>query len=203
VSDTYATLEQMKAAVRFQSDFDDSLLETALEAATTWINGWCDRSFYAAGTAVGAVTSRDYIPTGLYDPLQIDDAVEIVSVKIDDNFDRTFSVTLRPIDFQVEPLNQTTYGIVLPFTRLRPFEDGYWPTFRNQATVRVEARYGWPEVPDAVREACILQASRLFTRLDAPLGIAGFGDLGGMRVSRFADPDVELLLGPYRRVRYA
>jgi hypothetical protein len=203
MSDTYATLEQMKAAVRFQSDFDDSLLETALEAATTWINGWCDRSFYAAGTAVEDVTSRDYIPTGLYDVLQIDDAVEIVAVKIDDNFERTFPITLRPIDFQAEPLNQTSYGLALPFTRIRPFEDGYWPTFRQQATVRVEARYGWPEVPDAVREACILQASRLFTRLDAPLGIAGFGDLGGMRVSRFADPDVELLLGPYRRVRYA
>jgi hypothetical protein len=96
-----------------------------------------------------------------------------------------------------------TYGLVLPFTRLRSYEDGYWPVWRGQPTVRVFARYGWPEVPDAVREATILQASRLFTRLDSPLGVAGFGDMGAMRVSRFVDPDVEQLLAPYRRVRYA
>jgi len=196
----YATLSQVKSALRITDQVDDSLLNTAISSASRWVDGWCDRTFVAAGTAI---TARDYIPTGLYEPLPIDDAAQIVAVKIDDNFDRTFSVTLRPIDFQAEPINETSYGLVLPFTRIRPFEDGYWPTFRKQATVRVEARYGWPAVPDAVREATILQASRLFTRLDAPLGIAGFGDMGGMRISRFADPDVELLLAPYRRVRYS
>jgi hypothetical protein len=199
----YATLSQVKSALRITDQIDDGLLNTAISSASRWVDGWCDRTFVAAGTAISSVTSRDYIPTGLYDPLLIDDAVEIVSVKIDDDFDRTFPVTLRAIDFQAEPLNETTYGLVLPFTRLRPFEDGYWPTFRNQATVRVEARFGWPAVPDAVREATILQASRLFTRLDSPLGVAGFGDMGAMRVSRFVDPDVEQLLAPYRRVRYA
>lgn len=200
MSDTYATLEQMKSAVRFQSDFDDDLLQTALEAATDWVNGWCDREFFPA---TSAVTTRDYVPTGIRDVLAIDDTVEVISVKTDEDFDRTFATTLNPIDFQVEPANEKRYGLLLPFNRIRPQEDGYWPTFREQATVRVEARFGWPETPVAVREATILQASRLFTRLDAPLGIAGFGDLGGMRVSRFADPDVELLLGPYRRIRYA
>jgi len=196
----YATLQQVKSALRITDQIDDSLLNTAISSASRWVDGWCDRTFIAAGTAV---TSRDYIPTALYEPLLIDDAVEIVTVKIDDNFDRTFPVTLRTIDFQAEPLNQTTYGLVLPFTRIRPFEDGYWPTFRSQATVRVAARYGWPAVPEAVREATILQASRLFTRLDSPLGVAGMGDMGVMRVSRFVDPDVEQLLAPYRRVRYA
>jgi hypothetical protein len=199
----YATLSQVKSALRITDQIDDSLLNTAISSASRWVDGWCDRTFVAAGTAVQDITSRDYIPTGLYEPLPIDDAVEIVSVKIDDDFDRTFPVTLRPIDFQAEPINETSYGLVLPFTRLRPFEDGYWPTFRKQATVRVEARYGWPAVPDAVREATILQASRLFTRLDSPLGVAGFGDMGAMRVSRFVDPDVEQLLAPYRRVQYA
>jgi hypothetical protein len=196
----YATLSQVKSALRITDQIDDSLLNTAISSASRWVDGWCDRTFTKA---TSQVTSRDYTPTSLYAPLPIDDAVEIVSVKIDDDLDRTFAVTLRAIDFQSEPVNNLADGLLWPYTRLRPFEDGYWPTFRDQATVRVEARYGWPEVPDAVREATILQASRLFTRLDAPLGIAGFGDMGGMRVSRFADPDVELLLSPYRRVRYS
>jgi len=53
-----------------------------------------------------------------------------------------------------------------------------------------------------VREATILQASRLFTRLDSPLGVAGFGEMGAMRVSFKGDPDVMMLLAPYRRSKF-
>jgi hypothetical protein len=201
----YATLAQVKSALRITDQVDDNLLNTAIQSASRWVDGWCDRSFApaAAGTAVGAFTSRDYTPTDRFGTIYIDDCVEVSEVRIDDDLDQTFSKTLQTVDYLLEPVNEERYGLILPFTRLRPYEDGYWPMFRERPTVRVFARYGWPAVPEAVREATILQSSRLFTRLDAPLGIAGFGDLGGMRVSRFVDPDVEMLLAPYRRVRYA
>jgi hypothetical protein len=196
----YATLAQVKSALRITDQIDDSLLSTAISSASRWVDGWCDRDFTPAGTAV---TSRDYTPNVTFGVIQIDDCVEVTEVRVDDDLDRTFSKTLQTVDWLPEPVNAKTYGLVLPFTRLRTYEDGYWPVFRGQPTVRVFARYGWPEIPSAVREATILQSSRLFTRLDAPLGIAGFGDLGGMRVSRFVDPDVEQLRAPYRRIRYA
>jgi hypothetical protein len=195
----YCTLNELKAALSITDNIDDSVLQTAITSASTWVDGWCYRSFEAAGTGGTAVTDRDYIPTGTFEPLFIDDCVEIVQVRLDDDLDGTFADTLTAVDFQAEPVNATTGGLALPFTRLRPFEDGYWPTFRGQATVRVSARYGWPGIPDAVREATIFQASRLFTRRDSPLGVAGFGDMGAMRVSRFVDPDVEMLLAPYRK----
>jgi hypothetical protein len=56
-------------------------------------------------------------------------------------------------------------------------------------------------VPIAITQACVVQASRLFKRLDSPLGVAGFGDLGVVRVGRALDPDVEQLVSPYRRMR--
>jgi hypothetical protein len=43
---------------------------------------------------------------------------------------------------------------------------------------------------------------RQFKRYDSPLGVAGFGDIGVMRVSR-VDPDVAALLEPYVKVRVA
>ena len=52
-------------------------------------------------------------------------------------------------------------------------------------------------------QAAIIQASRIFARLSSPLGVAGFGDIGVMRVQSKVDPDVEVLLQPYRRLRYA
>jgi len=65
--------------------------------------------------------------------------------------------------------------------------------------VRVTATWGWATTPQSIATATRLQASRLFKRADSPLGVAGFGDMGAMRVSRYMDPDVELLLAPYRR----
>ena len=196
----YATLAQVKSALRITDQIDDNLLNTAIGAASRWVDAYCDRSF-TSGTAV-----REYVPTGRMDPLIIDDLASdaFVKIDIDEDLDRTFSTTLRPIDFQLEPVNNRAAGQDgWPYTRIRPQEEGYWPVaLERRATVRVEGVFGWNEVPDAVREATILQASRLFTRLDSPLGVAGFGDMGAMRVSFKGDPDVIMLLAPFRRTRF-
>ncbi|HEY7821590.1 MAG TPA: head-tail connector protein [Acidimicrobiia bacterium] len=194
----YATLAQVKAALRITDQVDDSLLNTAITAASRWVDGYCGREFeVASGTS-----TRDYVPSGRMEPLMVDDLTSVVSIKIDEDLDRTFVTTLNEIDFQLEPVNALSFGNAYPYTRIRPQEDGYWPTSYNRATVRVEATFGWPEVPDAVRDATILQASRLFTRLESPLGVAGFGDMGAMRVSFRGDPDVLMLLAPYRRAKF-
>jgi hypothetical protein len=66
--------------------------------------------------------------------------------------------------------------------------------------VRVTAKWGWPAVPYPINQACILQAARIYKRYDSPLGVAGFGDLGAIRVSRFLDPDVAQMVEPYRKM---
>lgn len=196
----YATLAEVKSALNISDTVDDTLLTSTIEAASRLIDGYCGRNFeVAAGTA-----SRDYAPTGRYQPLLIDDATSIVSVKIDDDLDYGFAETLvADVDYQSEPLNANVAGMTFPYYRLRPMEDGYWPMGRSgRATVRVEATYGWPALPDGVRQACIIQSSRLFARYDSPLGVAGFGDLGVIRVGTRIDPDVQMLLDPYRRIEF-
>jgi hypothetical protein len=194
----YATLAQVKAALRITDQIDDALLNTSISAASRWVEGWCGRNFeVASGTAV-----RDYVPSGRMEPLIVEDLTSVVSIKIDEDLDRTFGTTLAEIDFQLEPVNGRSFGNQFPFYVIRPQEDGYWPTYFERATVRVEATFGWPALPDAVREATILQASRLYTRLSSPVGVVSFGDMGAIRVSRFVDPDVEMLLAPYRRNRF-
>jgi hypothetical protein len=194
----YATLNELKASLDISDNVDDTQLNAALTAASGWIDGYCGRTF---GTASGTAT-RDYVPTGMYEPLYIDDCTTVVSVKVDDDLDRSFATTLGTADWQAEPVNSETDGLAYPYHRLRPIVDGYWPIYNRQATVRVEATYGWAAVPAAVTTATILQAARLFARSGAPLGVLGFGDAGTVRVSRFADPDVEMLLAPYRLRRY-
>jgi hypothetical protein len=193
----YCTLAQVKGALRITDQIDDALLNTSIEAASRFIDGYTDRSF---GTA--ALGTALYIPTGRMDDLAVDDLTSITSIQIDEELDETFSTTLRPIDFLPLPVNSRSGGIPFPFTLIRPQEDGYWPTAYGRATVRIVGNFGWPETPAAVREAAILQASRLYTRLSSPVGVVSFGDMGAIRVSRFVDPDVDMLLGPYKRVRF-
>jgi Phage gp6-like head-tail connector protein len=51
----------------------------------------------------------------------------------------------------------------------------------------------WTEpMPDAVHEACLLHAARLYRRRDSLDGTIGWGDMGAIRVGR-VDPDVEML----------
>ncbi|HEY7824862.1 MAG TPA: head-tail connector protein [Acidimicrobiia bacterium] len=197
----YCTLSELKASLRITDNVDNSLLAQAITSASGWVDGYCERTFEAAGTAA---TARDYMPSSRYAVLPIDDAVAITSVKIDDGLDGTFATTLTTADWQAEPINGRAGGLSLPFMRIRPLEDGYWPldVFENRATVRVTARWGWSATPGGVTQATILQAARIFTRLSSPLGVAGFGDMGVVRVSRFVDPDVEALLQPYRRIQF-
>jgi hypothetical protein len=115
--------------------------------------------------------------------------------------DGVFDQTWSPTDYQLEPVNGVTDGLTVPFTRIRAVENYLYPVEADQALVKVTAVFGWPAVPIAITQACVIQSSRLFKRLDSPLGVAGFGDMGAVRVSRYLDPDVEQLIAPYRSTR--
>jgi hypothetical protein len=45
-------------------------------------------------------------------------------------------------------------------------------------------------------------AMRLYKRMDSPLGVAGIGDIGVIRVSRI-DPDIDAMISPFKKIRMA
>lgn len=192
IANGYASLNQIKAAARITDAVDDSLLEMAVESASRMIDAECDRNFYTSGTA-----TRDFTPNDMY-TVDTDDLTSIVSVKLDDTGDLTFPITLAATDYQTEPLNQRVSGNPYPIYRLRMIGDYLLPIWGNQATVRIEGVYGFTPLPIQVTQACIIQASRIFKRLDSPLGVAGFGDMGAIRVGK-VDPDVAMLIRPFKK----
>jgi hypothetical protein len=193
ITNGYCTLTQIKAATRITDNIDDALLEMAVESASRMIDAECDRNFYSSGTA-----SRDFIPNDSI-VVDTDDLASIVSVKIDDTGDLTFPVTLADSDYQAEPVNQKVSGNDFPITRLRMIGDYLLPVDGKQATVRIEGVYGFIPTPIQVTQATLIQASRIFKRLDSPLGVAGFGDMGAIRVGK-VDPDVAMLIRPFKKI---
>jgi hypothetical protein len=194
ITQGYATLLDVKSALRITDSLDDSLLETAIESASRMVDGFTARTFSNAGTAVRNFAATDAIN------LIIDDAITVTEVASTDEIGDTYTVW-KLTDYQLEPVNGRADGLYSPFTGIRAINDYSWPVVDQQALVRITGTWGWPQIPTAVKQATIIQASRLFKRLDSPLGVAGFGDMGAIRVGRYLDPDVEQLLMPYRIMR--
>ena len=201
ITNGYATLAEVKAALRITDTVDDDLLETSIEAASREIDGMAERVFYNAGTA-----TRVYLPDDSY-VVSIDDLQSIVHLKTSSTGE-TFDTTWAESDYQLEPLNGVVSGLAQPFTRIRAIGRYLFPLWdpRNvnahEATVEVRGVFGFASIPAAINQAAIILSIRQFKRYDAPLGVAGFGDVGAIRVGRY-DPDVEALVGPYKKVRMA
>jgi hypothetical protein len=194
ITNGYATLSDVKAALRITDNLDDSLLETAIESASRMIDSYTARTFSNAGTAVRNFAATDSLN------LIIDDAISVTTVQSTDEIGDTYT-TWAATDYQLEPLNSRSDGLYMPYTGIRAVNDYTWPVVDQQALCRITAVWGWAAVPTAIKQATIIQSSRLFKRLDSPLGVLGMGDLGQIRVSRYLDPDVEQLAMPFRIMR--
>ena len=196
ITNGYATLEEVKNALRITDSVDDTLLEMAVESASRLIDGTAGRQFYSIGTATRYfVAQDDFI-------VETDDLrSDTVIIKTSGNADGVFDTTWDSDDYQLEPLNGILDGIEWPFTRVRAIGDYWWPISGGEALVEITGVWGWTYVPIAIKQACIIQSSRIYKRLDSPLGVAGFGEMGAMRISRDLDPDVAQLVMPYKRMR--
>lgn len=196
ITNGYATLAETKAALRISDAIDDTLLEMAIESASRLIDGYAARNFYSSGSA-----TRYYVADTEF-VVQVDDLANgTVTVRSSEQGNGQFDVTWNTDDYQLEPLNAVLDGQAWPYTSIRAIGDYLWPIEGGEALVQITGTWGWPSVPIAIKQACIIQASRIYKRLDSPLGVAGFGDLGAIRVSRNLDPDVEQLVMPYKRMR--
>ncbi len=194
ITNGYASLSETKAALRITDSVDDSLLEMAIESASRLIDGYTYRYFYNAGTA-----TRDFVASDSYLTI-IDDLISLSELKTTDEIGSEY-VTWGSADYQLRPVNGKQDGLNVPYTSILSTDDLLFNILGEQALVRVTGVWGWSAVPIAVKQATIIQASRIYKRLDSPLGVAGFGDLGAIRVGRSLDPDVEQLVMPYRIMR--
>lgn len=195
ITNGYATLIQTKAALGIQDGFEDSLIEMAIESASRQIDSYTERVFYNAGTAV-----RIYSPLDNY-VLATDDFISVSKVETSEDgesWDTEWSAT----DWQAEPLNNLAGGLVTSYTQIRAVDNYLFPVREGEATARLTGVWGWSSVPIAITQATIILASRIFKRLDSPLGIIS-GELGSMRVGFRLDPDVQHLIEPYRKIRMA
>ena len=197
----YVEADELKHALRIDDTVVDPEIGFAISAASRAIDAYCGRSFgktEAAETRIFADTDAAALDGR---GLVIDDVAASLGlvVGVDEGDDGTFGTTYAVgTDVRLWPWNAEGEG--RPWTELRTVGSKRFP--RRARAVQVTAQWGWPEVPALVKQACLIEALRLFKRKDAPFGVAGSTELGGaepMRLLARLDPDVELLLAGLRR----
>lgn len=195
ISNGYATLLQIKSAIGISDGIDDPMLEMAIESASRQIDSYTERYFYNAGTATKIFAPLDewVCPT--------EDFITLTQVQTSEDGE-SWDTTWTTDDWQAEPLNGRAGGLVTSYTQIRAVEDYLFPYRQGEATVRLTGTWGWSATPIAITQATVILASRIFKRLDSPLGIIS-GELGSMRVGFRLDPDVQHLIEPYRKIRMA
>jgi hypothetical protein len=197
----YATLTELKTFVGIADAADDATLTLALDAASAQVDQFCDRTFAQDAD----VTTRDYMVTNP-GRLEVDPISTLTGLVVatDDNGDGTFETTWPAGDYRLEPINAAAAGV--PWDRIVTLGSRWFPKHNYRPGVRITARFGWPggAAPAPVKNATLIQASRLWKRKDAPFGVAGSVEFGSeIRLLAKLDPDVESLLRPYRRMWWA
>lgn len=196
ITNGYCTLAELRGRMNIPAadTGSDTIYEATIEAASRAIDGFTGRRFYQITATARVFTAED---SGW---LEVPDLVSVTTFQTDSDGDRTYEDTWATTDYDLEPFNASDVG--LPYTWVEITPDGlYSLPVGTRKGIKITGTWGWPSVPLPIKEATILQAMRIAKRPSAPFGI----DLGGidqgaaMRIPAI-DPDVKMLVAPYRRV---
>jgi hypothetical protein len=194
VNNRYATVAEAKTRLGIDDTVDDTIIGQVLDAVSRSIDEWTGRYFYSA-------TETRYYTSEWDDLIQVDDLVSVTSIGTDEDNDRVYEKTWSVTDYDLYPHNAEVVG--KPYSRIYMAPNGLYSFPASIAKgVKLIGSFGWPAVPAPVKEATLIQAGRIFKRKDAPFGVTGSttAEMGQLLVIPKIDPDVEMMLRPYRKM---
>ena len=193
ITNGYCTLAELhtRLDIATADTADDTTMEAIIETASRHIDNYCRRHFYAA-------TETRYFTAAWGDWLEVDDILTVTTLKTDIDGDRTYETTWETADYDLMPHNAVTDGA--PYTSINTTPQGTQAFPTGRKAVQIVGSFGYAATaPKPVKEACLLLATFILKRRDAPFGVLAGGEFEqAVSVSKWP-PDVLSLLQPYRR----
>jgi hypothetical protein len=161
------------------------------------VDGFCRRGFYRK-------TRTLYFTPD--DPccLDVPDLVSVTSLLTDSTNTGTYDRTWATTDYALTPVNAPSEEPAQPYTRVfvstLSGTNNYTFPVGTQNGARLIGVYGWPEVPDPVREVTLLAGLNFLSQLSAPSGVVTSEALGAFIVSPAFTKLANLMLIPFRRM---
>lgn len=163
IGDAYATVGEYRSHIDKDSSEQDTAIAVDLLATSRWLERRLGvetfnkdettsvRVYIGKGSSVLKLLTDDGRQAGIA-------STGSLSIKVDDDDDGSFAdeTALATSDYELRPLNAAVgpepkpwTSIVLPTWSSR----GTWSAGRR---IQVTAQHGWPSVPSAIKEACII-----------------------------------------------
>src|SRR6185369_12138074 len=153
----YISLTEFKVTAELaQTNFADYDAQRAITSASRGIDEYTGRFFYQSGTAQQMVYEWCGGPC-----IEVDDIVTLGTVTVDYNRDGVYETTwTQGTDFLIAPYNAAFTS--KPYEELELLPNArYHRPIPYPALVKVTATFGWPEVPEPVKQATSILAARL------------------------------------------
>lgn len=194
----YCTPDELKSRVGIgdTDQLDAFEILAVCRSVSRWIDQHCDRRFYKRTATMTFQPCDQYL-------LDIPDLVSVITLKTDASGDGTYEQTWTASDYQLLPVNAAVEGEPRPYTRIKAVGAYAFPALYsglyNTRTDRVQiaAVWGWPAVPDDVKQAASIMCGDFLKLGGMAFGVQGYGDYGAIR-ARMSGPAMQLL-DPYRR----
>jgi hypothetical protein len=192
----YCTFTDLQEWIQDGTDSSTGGQLLAIETASRAVDRICNRQFGLVEAAENRIYNATYDRYRQRWVVDIDDLMTVTGLVV--TAASSEGVYDKPVDvFTLEPVNAAARA--RPWTKIVVgLAAANHPT-TGLATVRVTARYGWTTVPDTIKLATMIQASRLFARRSAPFGIAGNPEVGELRLLEKLDVDLATSVQPYVR----
>lgn len=199
-TNAYLTLEELRSYVGVSGAVDTADLDDVLTAASRMVDRYCGRHFYQA---TAEAREFDVDPDGYTITLgPFNDLVSLTTFAYDNNDDGTYESTITATGYQLINPQQGQAPATWPYTQVRVLSTvvlPYAPTALGRVgLVRLTGTWGWPAVPPEVKQATRILAAELYKLADAPMGVAGFGEFGVVRLGRQLPARAQQLLQPFR-----
>ncbi len=195
----YCSTDELRDFVRIGDTADDVQLRLAIAASSRAIDRAANRQFGRVASAVARYYTAAWDHRRRRWLVRIDDLMSTTGLVVGFDLAETQTYSSAVTDYQLGPVNAAADG--RPWVELAVRPSSLVQPTAIEAGVRVTALWGWSAVPAPIKEACLLQASRLLSRRDSPYGVAGSPEAGNeLRLLAKLDPDVAVAVRPFERV---
>ncbi|MCP4567979.1 MAG: hypothetical protein GY841_10405 [FCB group bacterium] len=171
---------------------DDATLEQCIEAASRWIDAEAGRVFYS-------IMETRYFTPAYSDMLFIPDLVSVTTLKTDSNGDRTYDQTWAATDYDLLPFSAADTYAEYSYNRIESTPNGDYSFPLIAKGVEINGTWGFEYTPEAIWNACALEAAFLFKAADSPNGVIGSPEVGEVRMAKSHDSRAYALIQKWRR----
>ncbi len=196
MSTQYVTKAQLKTYLGLSGTAQDTNLDNAINSASRQIDKFCDRRFWQDGSATVKLYNPDSLFIATVDDISTTTGL-IVKLDTTDNGTHDTTLTLNT-DYVLKPSNPTEH-VVSDTTYYYPQNEIHILATRSserfdlkiQNNIQVTAKFGFSAVPEAISQATLIQATRLFKRKDAPFNVMGNEQTGQIELFSKFDADAK------------